>query len=269
MALGVSRSFRIFLWTWSHLSAIKRSSVSPCWRLAEDVMAPLSEPTNTVWSFPFTPQDWAQTPLAVQAYVRTLRDEVEQLHNRVETLEARLTQNSTTSSRPPSSDSPYKKPRQRPNATTRRKAGGKPGHPGHRQVLLAPTTVHEVRPERCACGNTTWALLRPYYTHQVLELPPIAMEVTHWVLHQGWCGDCGRWTKAQVPAAQRIGYGPRFSALMAELAGTYGNGRRMVQTFCASVLGVPISLGAIQKVLNRVVEAIEPYYVVIAQQARQ
>ena len=43
-------------------------------------MAPLSEPTNTVWSFPFTPQDWAQTPLAVQAYVRTLRDEVAQLH---------------------------------------------------------------------------------------------------------------------------------------------------------------------------------------------
>jgi hypothetical protein len=33
-------------------------------------MEPLSDPTNTVWSFPFTPQDWEQTPLAVQAYVR-------------------------------------------------------------------------------------------------------------------------------------------------------------------------------------------------------
>ena len=54
-------------------------------------MEPRSEPTNTVWSFPFTPQDWEQTPLAVQAYVRTLRDEVAQLHDRVETLEARLT----------------------------------------------------------------------------------------------------------------------------------------------------------------------------------
>ena len=30
----------------------------------------------------------------------------------------------------------------------------------------------------------------------------------------------------------------------------------MVQTFCASVLGVPISLGAIQKVLDRVTQAI-------------
>src|SRR5215510_3054150 len=48
----------------------------------------------------------------------------------------------------------------------------------------------------------------------------------------------------------------------------YGNGRRMVQSFCASVLGVPISLGAIQKVLDRVTQAIDPYYAVMAQQAR-
>src|SRR2546430_5306031 len=56
---------------------------------------------------------------------------------------------------------------------------------------------------------------------------------------------------------------------MGELAGTYGNGRRIVQTFCASVLQVPISLGAIQKVLDRVTRAIDPYYAVIARQARQ
>jgi transposase len=228
-----------------------------------------SEPTNTVWSFPFTPQAGEQTPLAVQAYLRTMSDELSQLQERVDTLEARLAQNSTTSSRPPSSDNPYKKPRQRMIATTPRKAGGKPGHPGHRQALFPPTTVQELRPERCPCGNTTFALTRPYYTHQVLELPPIAMEVTHWILHQGWCPDCGHWTKAQVPAEHATGYGPRFSALMGELAGTYGNGRRIVQTFCASVLQVPISLGAIQKVLDRVTQAIDPYYAAIAQQARQ
>jgi transposase len=79
-------------------------------------MEPLLDPTHTIWSFPFPPQDWAQTPLAVQAYVRALRDEVKQLHDCVENLEARLQQNSTTSSRPPSSDSPYKKPRRRTSA---------------------------------------------------------------------------------------------------------------------------------------------------------
>src|SRR5262247_1309712 len=236
--------------------------------LPGDLMEPRSEPANTVWPFPFTPQDWEQTPLAVQTYVHTLQDELTQLRGHVDALEARLRQNSTTSHRPPSSDSPYKKPRQHPKVATPRKAGGKPGHPGHRQALLPPTTVHEVRPERCACGNITFALTKPYYTHQVIELPPITMDVTHWVLHQSWCPVCGTWQKAQVPPAQATGYGPRFSAFMGELAGTYGNGRRMVQTFCASVLGVPISLGAIQKVLDRVTQAIEPYYTAIATQAR-
>src|SRR5215831_1009598 len=237
--------------------------------LAGDIMEPFSEPATPGWPFPFPPQDRAQTPPAVQAYVRTLRNEVVQLHDRVETLEARLQQNSTTSHRPPSSDSPYKKPRRRTTAATPRKAGGKLGHQGHRQVLLPPTTVHEVRPERCACGHTAFALTMPYQTHQVIELPPIAMEVTHWVLHQGWCLGCGTWSKAPLPPEHATGYGPRFSALMGELAGTYGNGRRMVQTFCASVLRIPISLGAIQKVLDRVTQAIDPCYAVIARQARQ
>jgi transposase len=231
-------------------------------------MEPLTEPMSTAWPFPLVPQDWEHTPTAVQAYVHTLQDELTQLRERVEALEARLKADSTTSHRPPSSDSPYKKPRQRPTATTPRKAGGKPGHPGHRQVLLPPTTVQELRPERCACGHTTFALITPYHTHQMLELPPIAMEVTPWGLQQGWGPDCGRWSKAQVPAEHATGYGPRFSALMSELAGAYGNGRRVVQTLCASVLHVPISLGAIQKVLDRVARAIEPHYRAMATQVR-
>jgi len=198
--------------------------------------------------------------------VHTLHHELIQLRERVDALAGRLKADSTTAHRPPSSDSPSKKPRQR--TTTSRKAGGKPGHPGHRQAFLPPTTVQEVRPARCACGNTPFALTTPYYTPQVLELPPITMEVPHWVLHQGWCADCGRWSKARVPAEHATGYGPRFSALMAEVAGAYGNGRRIVQTLCASVLQVPISLGAIQTGLDRVAQAIEPHYPAIATQVR-
>jgi len=202
----------------------------------------LPELNPTSWPFPFTEQDWEQTPPAVQAYLHTLHAEMDPLQERVERLEARLNQDSTTSSRPPSSDSPYKKPRRRMGSSTRtRKGGGKPGHPGHRQVLLAPTSVEEVLPAWCACGSGEFDLIRPYYTPQVIDLPPIEMEVTHWVLHQGRCLGCGGWQKAQVPGEEVTGYGPRLSALMAELAGTYGNGRRMVPTFCSSVLGVPIS----------------------------
>jgi len=131
------------------------------------------EPRSPAWPFPFVPQDWEYTPT----------DELTQLRKRVEALEARLTQNSTTSHRLPSSDSPSKKPRQRPASATPRKAGGKPGHRGHRQALLPLTSVQELSPEQCPCENTTFTLTTPYHTHQVLELPPITMEVTHWVLH--------------------------------------------------------------------------------------
>ncbi len=230
----------------------------------------LTKPKPTYESFPLTEQDWEQTPPAVQAYLHALSDERNQLQEQVERLQARLTQDSTMSSRPPSSDSPYKKPRRRTGSSpNRRKGGGKPGHPGHRQVLLAPTRVEDVLPESCACGSDAFDLIRPYYTHQVIELPRIEMDVTHWVLHQGRCLGCGGWQKASRPGEQATGYGPRLSALMAELAGTYGNGRRMVQTFCSSVLGVPISLGAIQKVVDRVSQAIDPHYALIGTQARQ
>jgi transposase len=112
-------------------------------------------------------------------------------------------------------------------------------------MLSSPTPVQELRPERCTCGNTTFILTTLYYTHQGLELPPIVLDVLHWGWHQGRCPDCGCWRKAQVPAEHATGYGPRFSALIGEVAGTYGHGRRIVQTFCASVLRVPVSRGAI------------------------
>src|SRR2546427_11426974 len=109
-----------------------------------DVMEPLPESAPPGWSFPFMPQDCEHTPAAVQAYVHNLQDEATQLRERVEALEARLTQNSTTSHRPPSSDSPYKKPRQRPTTATSRKVGGQPGHPG-----IARCSRHRPRSKGC------------------------------------------------------------------------------------------------------------------------
>ena len=74
-------------------------------------MAPRSEPINTLWPFPFTPQDWEQTPPTVQAYLHSVCDALKQMQERVETLEARLKQHSTTASQPPSSDAPSRQTR--------------------------------------------------------------------------------------------------------------------------------------------------------------
>jgi transposase len=49
---------------------------------------------------------------------------------------------------------------------------------------------------------------------------------------------CAQWTKAQIPPEHTAGYGPRLTALVGEIAGTHGTGRRTMQAFCASVLQV-------------------------------
>ena len=69
------------------------------------------EPNSPVWPFSFPPQNLAQTPPAVQVSLHTVRDALGQLQDRVETLEARLKQHSTTASQPPSSDAPSKQTR--------------------------------------------------------------------------------------------------------------------------------------------------------------
>ena len=108
----------------------------------------------------------------------------------------------------------------------------------------------------------------PYYTHQVIELPEIQMQVTHVVLHEACCPPCGRRLKAELPAAYRYGYGPQLTALIGELSGSQRGSRSAVQEFCPSVLGVPMSRGAIQRTVDRVSEAIKPWYEAIAEKAR-
>ena len=147
--------------------------------------------------------------------------------------------------------------------------GARPGHPGHHQVLLEPTEVIVVRPPACGCGQTAFPDARPYYTHQVIELPDIQMIVRHFVLIPAHCSRCGKVTKAPVPPVASSGYGPRFTALLGELSGSQRGSRSAVQEFCRSVLGVPISQGAIQRAVVRVSEALKPYYEAIAVQARR
>lgn len=80
--------------------------------------------------------DWQQTPLRVRVLVLTLL-------KRLEVLETRLHQDSSHSSRLPSTDAPVTKRHRRMNAAERRKPGAKPGHPGHQHAAAA----------RCASGT--------------------------------------------------------------------------------------------------------------------
>jgi transposase len=231
-------------------------------------MASQADTDNTTWPFPFSPQAWEQTPDTVQAHMLTLQTQLHalqqqhhQLQHQVNTLQGRLDKTSKTSSKPPSSDSPFTKPTLRPSSSKR---GARKGHPGAGATLLEPTDVQHVYPAPCACGHGELSLPTLYHTHQVIELPPIEMAITHFLLHQAHCGGCGALLKAAIPSEHTTGYGPRLTALIGELSGMHRNSRRLVQDFCHSVLHLPMSLGAIQKVIDRVSQAIVPHYETIA-----
>ena len=202
------------------------------------------------------------TPAAMLEYVKALqlenlalRKEIQSLNARIEKLEAKLNQNSSNSNKPPSSDSPFETKvaaPPKPKAKRKRK--------GVRQQCLKPTEVKELLPGRCTCGCTELLDPFPYYIHQFIELPFIQPIVQHIILFCGRCARCGKLHKAVVPHELRTGFGPRLSAMVAELCGVHGDSRRAVQDFMHSVLGLPISQGGIQKVLDRVAKAIEPHY---------
>ena len=223
---------------------------------------------------PFAETEWEATPLAVRQYIEMLEKSilhltrtVADLQGRIEKLEHRTNRNSQNSSQPPSADGPFVKP-ERKKTKSRKKKGGQKGHQGRRQQMLKPTRTLPVKPEACDCGCTHIGKVQPFYTHQHIELPKIELDITHFVLYKGFCKNCGKTVLAELSKEQGFGYGPRMTALIAELSGIQGSSRKSVQQFLNSVMGVPISTGGIQKVIDRVSEAAKPAYDKIAQTAR-
>jgi len=174
------------------------------------------------------PEETFQTLLEpVQQYIVQLEEtvvrllgEVEGLKKRVSELESRINQNSQNSSKPPSSDPPFNKPENKNKNQGHRKRGGQKGHKGHQQKLMEPTVETPLFPETCSCGCNGFdpKSIQPYYTHQVIELPEIQMDVQHFILHKGVCEQCGKTVKAYLPEDKQTGYGPRLSALVAEVS---------------------------------------------------
>ena len=130
-------------------------------------------------------EEWERCSPAVQAVLVALAQQVVALTGEVRALQARVRQDSTTSSRPPSSDSPFV-PRRRvtpPAPPSGRRAGGQPGHAGHFRALAPPERVDAVVdhwPAGCVgCAAALGPLVAgetpgDYVVHQVTELPRCA-----------------------------------------------------------------------------------------------
>jgi transposase len=195
---------------------------------------------------PLPPEIWAATPSAAQALIVALQA-------RIHELEAQLGQNSSNSSRPPSTDLPQAPPW--PKAPpTGRKRGGQPGHRGTYRALLPAEQVDEivaVVPERCRhCSQpfpdpADWRRSRAW-RHPVVELLPLAVRVTEYQMGARRCPVCGKRTRADLPAGvPRRPFGARLTAVVALLSGRYRLSRREVRQLLRDLWQVRVSLGAV------------------------
>lgn len=163
-------------------------------------------------------------------------------------------QNSTTTSKPPSSDGLAGRPRERGRRTkSRRKPGGQPGHPGHSRPLIPVEHVHtivDVIPDACRhCQQALHAreAVGDPRRHQVTELPPIEAHITEYRCHRIVCPACGKATQASVPEEIAGQFGPQLTALIAYLTVVCRLPRLVVQRLLEGALGIPMSLGSTQK----------------------
>jgi transposase len=183
-------------------------------------------------------------------------------------LKRRLGMDSTNSSKPPSSDSPFTKPAPKSlRGKSGRKPGGQPGHRGQTlQLVDDPDEVIVHEPAACGgCGEgLAGAAAAGVIRRQVFDLPPIRVRVTEHRLVTRRCG-CGAETCADAPVnvAGRVQYGPRVAAIVLYLhSGQFLSKGRAAQAV-SELFGIALSPGTVSAITVRAAEALEPFAEVV------
>jgi hypothetical protein len=204
-----------------------------------------------------------------------LQRELAESEKKVADLERQLglrQQNSTTSSKPPSSDGLAGKQRDRGSQRKKscRKRGGQPGHPGHWRGLAPAERVNAVTPlypsqcryceKQFTQRDRTRGLQGAPQRHQVTELPQIKAHITEYQCHTLGCAACGKSTQADLPQEANGNFGPELAALIAYLTVTCRMPRRVVLETLEQVLRIRLSLGSVQSVWEEASEAVAAPY---------
>jgi len=203
---------------------------------------------------------YAAGPEAVVDLVQTLQhqvqqllplpQQVQQLNERVKTLEDRLGKDSHNSSKPPSTDG-FKKPSPKSQRQkSGRPSGGQQGHPGHTlEFTHIPdhTLVH--RPDTCqGCGaSLAQAEVVDIQRRQVFDLPPLSLVVTEHQAPTCSCPRCGQTNRASFPekVLAPVQYGPRVKALGAYLMHFQLLPYARVVTLMNDLFGAPLCEGTL------------------------
>lgn len=178
---------------------------------------------------------------------------------------ARLTKNSSNSSKPPSSDI-VKPPKPVSSEKTKRKIGGQPGHAKHERPPFSPDEVDRVQAHRLGCcpdcGGPVRA--RPIETRviQQVELVERPIEVVEHRSEACWCRRCRKVFHAPRPrAVQKSGLlGPQLTGLVGYLKGVCHASFSTIRKFFRDVLNLSISRGQLAKVLGKISSALGGAY---------
>jgi transposase len=208
----------------------------------------------------------------IGAVINGLERQIAELRQQVQDLKARLDQNSTNSSRPPSTD-PIGVKRKPPEPPSKRRRGGQEGHPRRMRALVPPERVASVtncKPTQCRrCGHPLSGEDAEPRRHQVAELPPIEPEVHEYRLHRLCCPHCKTVSCGAPPdGVPRTSFGPRLHAALSVLSGAYRLSKRQVAQLCSDLLGLTISLGMIAKLERVTAEVLEQPVAELAEQVK-
>ena len=183
---------------------------------------------------------------------------------RIAELERRLNEDSSTSSRPPSSDSPYRKPARRSSrSSSGRRPGKQPGDPGSTMPLVDdPDEIITCDPGCCGgCGaDVSTAPVVGVQRRQVVELPaPPAPLVTEYQILTRICPACGTRSSGAAPGCvpARVQYGPRVLARAAQLVCAHYLPVARAARLMRSMLGVGVSTGFVATVRHRAAQLLE------------
>jgi transposase len=194
-----------------------------------------------------------------------LTAQVERLSARVEQLERQAGKDSATSSRPPSSDSPYKKKGSDRSLRERgkRRPGKQPGGPGMTMNLVDdPDETIDCPPAMCCgCGaDLAAAPVTAQRRHQVTDIEPApAPKITEYVAQAKECAGCGAVSAGELPAhvRARASYGPETCAQAANLVtGHYIPVYRATLLLC-QLAGVAVSTGWMAGIRGRTAALVE------------
>lgn len=140
--------------------------------------------------------------LNLKQELNELCGENHRLRRRNSELEALGGKDSHNSSRPPSSDPPWKKRTKSLRRPSGKLAGGQPGHPGHTlRLTQKPQRVITHRPKQCChCSSPLgegWSMGAE--RRQVIDILPVRLRVTEHRAEVVCCPACGKRTKARFP----------------------------------------------------------------------